>query len=158
LAVELGYLARASGPVMSLRDVDRPGVRIGVTAKRCSEAELSHALKHAQLIRTDTVEDGVKRWACARLDDYDSTKAILTGIAVPLPAAALLEGRWGFERHALGIPKGREAGLPLARAFVADAVTSGQVAAAIERVGLKGAVLPPQPARVAPKESRRPSP
>jgi len=43
--------------------------------------------------------------------------------------------------HAMVMPKGRDAGLAYARQFIEDAKSEGQVKAAIERVGMRGAVV-----------------
>ena len=59
-----------------------------------------------------------------------------------LPASRVLDGRWGLESFAIGIPKGREAALPFVSSFVGEAKASGAVARAVERAGLQGAVVP----------------
>ena len=53
----------------------------------------------------------------------------------------VLPGRYGLEGLAIGIPKGREAAMPLVTKFVADAKASGAVAQAVECAGLRGTVL-----------------
>ena len=73
------------------------------------------------------------------IDLYATNKATLYEMADKLPGARVLEGNWGIERHALGIPLGRERGLPYLRAFIADAIASGLVQAASTRAGLRGA-------------------
>jgi len=141
LIIELGYLARAAGPVATLADVDRPGVRVGVTANSSSDAVLSHDLKNARVVRAETVAIGVQMLAAGTIDVYATNKATLFEMADKLPGARVLEGTWGVERHAIGIPKGRSAGLPFVRAFVNDALLTGQVKAAVSRAGLRGAVV-----------------
>lgn len=143
LLIELGYLAREKAPVLTLADVDRPGVRVGVTAKSSSDAVLSRDLGRAQVVRADTVAIGVQMLAAGTLDLYATNKATLYEMADQLPGARMVEGTWGDERHALAIPLGRERGLPYAREFVADAVASGLVRAAVTRAGLRGATVAP---------------
>jgi len=53
----------------------------------------------------------------------------------------MIDGSWGAERHALAIPKGRDSGLPYVKSFIADAVASGLVKSAVDRAGLRGAVV-----------------
>jgi polar amino acid transport system substrate-binding protein len=47
---------------------------------------------------------------------------------------------WGLERHAIGVPKGRDAGLPFLRKFAEDVKAEGLVKAAAQRAGLRGAL------------------
>ena len=141
LVIELGYLARAGAPVRSLRDVDQAGVRVGVTAKSSSDAILSHDLKSAQVVRAESVSSGVRLMATGAIDLYATNKATLFEMAGQLSGARVLEGNWGHEQHALGIPLGRERGLPYLRAFIADATASGLVRGAVARAGLQGSAL-----------------
>ena len=141
LLIELGYLAREKAPVRALADVDRPGVRVGVTAKSSSEAELSRDLKNAKVVPVETVGIGIRMLLAGTLDLYATNKATLFEMADQLPGSRMLDGSWGDERHALAIPKGRDSALPYVRAFIADAVTSGLVKAAVYRAGLRGAVV-----------------
>jgi polar amino acid transport system substrate-binding protein len=55
----------------------------------------------------------------------------------------VLDGRWGIEHIAIAIPKGREAALEYVRRFVEDVQTSGLLAQAVERAGLRGVVKAP---------------
>jgi polar amino acid transport system substrate-binding protein len=141
LLIELGYLARQNAPVTALADVDQPGVRVGVTAKSSSETVLSHDLKNAHVIPVETVGIGIQMLSAGALDLYATNKATLFEMAEKLPGSRVLDGSWGTERHALAIPKGRDLGLPYVRSFIADAIASGLVKAAMDRAGLRGAVV-----------------
>jgi polar amino acid transport system substrate-binding protein len=59
-----------------------------------------------------------------------------------VPGSHVLEGRWGEERHAIAVPKGREAGLDFLRGFTEEIGKSGLVHDAAERAGLKGVITP----------------
>jgi polar amino acid transport system substrate-binding protein len=139
LLIDLGYLARAQVPVTSPADVDRAGLHVGVTARSSSDAILSVSLVHAQVVRADSIAEGIRMMSSGTIDLYATNKATLYEMADKLPGARVLEGNWGIERHAVGIPLGRERGLPYLRAFIADAMASGLVQAASARAGLRGA-------------------
>jgi polar amino acid transport system substrate-binding protein len=145
LAIELGFLASAKSSIAASSGVDRPGVRLGVTANSSSDATLSHDLKQAQLVRVETVASGTQMLSAGTLDVYATNKATLFEMADKLPGARILDGSWGVERHALAVPKGRDRGLAFARAFVADVVASGLVKQAADRAGLRGAAAGPPP-------------
>jgi polar amino acid transport system substrate-binding protein len=138
LAVELGYLAGPKTAVKSIADVDRPGVRVGVTAGSTSQGTLGALYKNAKVVPTATFDEGLAMLSAGTLDLYATNKANLSAMGDKLPGSKVLDGNWGVERHAMGIPKGRESGLPYAKAFVADAVKRGLVKKAAERSGLKG--------------------
>jgi polar amino acid transport system substrate-binding protein len=141
LLIELSYLASAQAPVAALADVDRPGVRVGVTAASSTDLVLSRDLRHAQLLRPETIANGVGMLNAGTIDLFASNKATLYEMSDHVPGSRVLAGGWGMERHALALPKGRDAALPYARAFVADAAASGLLRKAIARAGLRGAVV-----------------
>ena len=57
-----------------------------------------------------------------------------------MPSSSVLDGRWGLERHAIAIPKGREAAIPFLQSFTQDIRAKGLVTAAAKRAGLRGAL------------------
>jgi polar amino acid transport system substrate-binding protein len=142
LAVELGYLVPAGSPIRDAGELERPGVRIGVTKGGTSERVLADRLKTATVISEDSVARGIEAIRKAELDVYATNKAILFQMAEQLPGARVLDGNWGQERMAIAVPKGRDS----ARAFLDDFVREVQANGRLEQVeaqaGLKGAVKP----------------
>jgi polar amino acid transport system substrate-binding protein len=139
LLIDLGFLARAQVPVASPEDVDRPGLRVGVTARSSSDAILSKSLASSVVVRAESITEGIQMMSSGAIDLYATNKATLYEMADKIPGAHVLEGNWGIERHALGIPLGRDRGLPYLRAFISDVIASGTVQAAVARAGLRGA-------------------
>jgi polar amino acid transport system substrate-binding protein len=70
-----------------------------------------------------------------------SIKPILFELSSQLPGSRVLDGRPGIDPHAMAMPKGRDPGVVYARKFVEDAKSEGLVKAAIERVGMRGALV-----------------
>ena len=139
LDIELGYLAAPKSPLRELGEIDRAGIRVAVTERSSSDEILSASLRQAVVVRATTVKVGIDMLADGRADVYATNKATLFEMADALPGARVLEGNWGYERHALALPKGRSAGLPFAEAFVVAAMADGTVQSAITRAGLRGA-------------------
>jgi polar amino acid transport system substrate-binding protein len=139
LGVELGYLTLASSPIQSIADIDVIGRRVGVTRASSSEAALPKILKAATVTPVADFEAGVRALRAGELDAYATNKASLFEMAKALPNARVLAESWSLERHAVAIPQGRTEALAFVRAFTANAVSSGLVAAAMERAGLQGA-------------------
>jgi polar amino acid transport system substrate-binding protein len=139
LVIELGYLVDANSPIKSLADVDHKGRRIGVTVHSSSESTLSHELKNADVVRAPTNSEGATMLATGKIDAFATNKATLFELVEKAPGLHVLAERWGEERHAIAIPKGREQGITFIADFTKEALTSGLVKGAMDRAGLKGA-------------------
>ncbi|MFD2184536.1 transporter substrate-binding domain-containing protein [Rhodoplanes azumiensis] len=139
LDIELGYLVRENAPVTAVDAVDKPGVKIGVTKGSSSDGVLTRELKTAEVVRVETVLLAAELLKEGKIDAFATNKATLYEMGEKVPGAKVLDGRWGMERHAVAIPKGREAGLPMVRAFTAEVKANGLVAGAVQRAGLRGA-------------------
>jgi polar amino acid transport system substrate-binding protein len=142
LQIELGYLVPPGSALTDLRDIDTAGKRIGVTTGSTSDATLSKNLRNAEVVRAPTFNDTIALLSSHQIDAFATNKATLFEIAEKLPGSRVLDGRWGVERHAIAIPKGREAGLEFLRTFTSGIMSSGLVRDAIGRAGLKGVVEP----------------
>lgn len=142
LEIELGYLVPQKSAILTPADIDKPGVRIGVTRGSSSDGVLSRDLKSAEVVRATTVGAAAGMMAAGQLDAFATNKATLFEMAEKLPGARILDGHWGVERHAIAIPKGRDQGRAFVEKFTGDAKSEGLVEAAIARAGLRGAMAP----------------
>jgi polar amino acid transport system substrate-binding protein len=142
LESELGYLVPQGSPVTAVSGIDAKGIRVGVTRASSSDAAMSHDLKSAEVVRAATIADAVEMLATGGLDAFATNKATLLEMTEKLPGSKVLDGRWGVERHAIAIPKGRDQAMAFVTKFTADAKSEGLVKAAVERAGLRGAVIP----------------
>jgi polar amino acid transport system substrate-binding protein len=140
LGVELGYLVPPRSAISTLADIDRPGIRVGVTEGGSSHSTLSREFKHATVVPSPSLKIAVEMLAAGSLDAYATNKAILFEMSDQSPGSRVLDGRWGVEVFAVGIPKGRDAALPTVHAFAADAQSEGLVKRAAEKAGLRGTV------------------
>lgn len=144
LEIELGYLVPKDSPIATSPDVDRPGIRVGVQGKGNVDAILSRELKNAVLVR-GPLAAGVEMLKSGKADVFASNKANLFEMSDQLPGSRILDGRFAFERIAMAIPKGRDAGVAYARKFIEDAKSEGLLKAAVDKAGVRGAVVaPPQ--------------
>src|SRR6266513_1837136 len=53
--IEATYLVPAGSPIKTLADVDRPGIRIAVAARAAYDLWLTQNLRHAQLLRAESL-------------------------------------------------------------------------------------------------------
>lgn len=142
LEIELGYLVPKDSKIADVPDIDVKGVRVGVTQGSSSDGVLSRDLKNAEVVRLVTLKEGIDMMAAGKIDAYATNKATLFEMSDAVPGSKVLAGRWGFERHAIAIPKGRDEGLPFVRSFANEAMAQGLVKAAASRAGLRGANVP----------------
>lgn len=138
IEVEAGYLVPAGSAIATISDVDKTGVRVGVMEGSTSSATLPGLLKNASVVRVPTVDAVIQMLSARQLDAFATNKSILFEMSDSLRGSSVLDGRYGVEQLALGLPKGREAALPYVRAFVSTAVSNGLVKAAVQRSGLRG--------------------
>jgi polar amino acid transport system substrate-binding protein len=142
LQVEQGYLVPPGSALRALDEIDRARMRVGVSEGSTSEATLSRAFRNATVVRTSSLKAAVDMLASGKLEAFATNKATLFEMADQLPGSRVLDGHWGLESFAIGIPKGREAALPLVSSFVGEVKANGAVARAVERAGLRGTVVP----------------
>ena len=140
--LELGYLVLPGSPLTSMVDVDRPGMRIGVSRGSSSQVALTKLYKNAQVVPVDSLKMAAQQLTQKQLDAFATNKAVLFQLSDDLPGSRLLDGRWGLEHLAIAIPKGREAGLPYVTQFAGAVQADGQLQTAAARAGLRGTAKP----------------
>lgn len=142
LAVELGYLTPAKSSISRPEDLDRSGIRIGVTKGGTSERVLSDKFKNATVVSAESVTRAIEMIQGGELEVYATNKAILFQMAEQLPGSRVLDDNWGQEHMAIAVPKGRDGGREFLDAFVRDVQSNGRLEQVEASAGLKGAVKP----------------
>ena len=140
LSLELGYLVPAGSPIMTISDMNKSGLRVGVSKGSTSEQTLPKVLPNASVVAVPNLKQAVQMLSRLELDAFATNKAILFDMSDQMPGARVLDGRWGLERLAVAIPKGPERGIGLLRDFVAEMRSSGLLTKAAQRAGLRGVV------------------
>ena len=143
LEIEFGYLVPGGSSISTMADVDRPGIRVAVQEKSQPDIFLSRTLKNAAVVRAPSLAGTLEMLKSGSADAIFSIKPSLFEISNQLPGSRVLDGRPGIDPHAMAMPKGRDLGVAYARKFVEDAKSEGLVKAAIERAGIRGAVVAP---------------
>lgn len=139
LAIELGFLVPANSPIGKVEDIDKPGVRIGVTKGSTSERTLPAKFKSATIVPAENVKAAVAMFGRGEIDLYATNKPTLFEMSDQMPGGKILDGNWGLEHMAIAIPKGREDALPLLNRFVTDEQSSGALDTIQQQAGLRGA-------------------
>ena len=140
LSIELGYLVPATSPIATASDVDKSGMRIGVTQGSTSERTLPKLLSNATVVPAQNVKYAIQMFERRELDAYATNKPTLFEMSDQMPGARVLDSRWGEEHLAVAIPKGRESAMAYVRRFVTEAQSNGLLAKAVEQAGLGGSI------------------
>lgn len=144
LEIPATYLVPPESPIRSIDEVDREGVRIAVAGKSAYDLYLSRTIRHARLVRAEGIEGSYQLFVRDRLEALSGLKPRLVMDAERLPGARVLDGEFTAVQQAIGTPRARAAGADYLRAFAETAKSSGLVAAAIDRHGVRGVrVAPP---------------
>jgi polar amino acid transport system substrate-binding protein len=148
LEIEASYLVPAGSTIRTIEEVDRPGVRIAVANKAAYDLYLSRTLKHAELVRAEGIDGSYDLFVAQQLDVLSGLKPRLLMDVERLPGARILDGRFTAVQQGIGTPKARAVAAAYLREFVEEAKSSGLVARAIARHGVRGVnVAPAAPAR-----------
>jgi polar amino acid transport system substrate-binding protein len=142
--IEATYLVPAGSPLTTIAAVDRPGVRIAVTARSAYDLWLARNIAHAELLRSDSLDGAVERFVNEKLDALAGLRPRLLSDVTKLPGARILDGQFTAVQQAVGTPRKNTAGAAFLRDFVEEAKASGLVARLIERHHVNGlSVAPP---------------
>jgi len=118
IEIEGTYLVPAGSPLRAITEVDRIGVRIGVSAKSAYDLFLTRSIQHAQLVRAPNPDAAFQLIVAGNVDVVAGVRQHLVANAGKLPGARVLDGRFMAIEQALGIPKGREEGANYLREFI----------------------------------------
>ena len=144
LQIEATYLVPAGSSLRAVTDVDAAGVRVAAPARANYELHLSRSLQRARLVRAQTADAAFALLASGEVEALAGLRQALVGLSANLPGSHLLDGKFMAVPQAIGMPRGREAGLAYLRDFVEEAKDSGLVARAIERTGAQGVSVAPK--------------
>jgi polar amino acid transport system substrate-binding protein len=136
--LELGVLVPSGSAIQSANDLDRAGLRLGVSQGSSTQAVLGQRLKLTQILPQASL--GVARQALARgeLDAFATNKGILFELADQLPQYRVLPDAWGHEQLAIAIPQGRDQAMPWLQAWAQAQVQNRQIGTLARRAGLRG--------------------
>ena len=86
--IEATYLVPAGSPLQTIAEVDRPGVRIAVTARSAYDLWLERNIKHAELVRSDSLASATEKFVRDKLDALAGLRPGLLGDIQKLPGRA----------------------------------------------------------------------
>lgn len=141
------YIVRNDFSARSVGDLDRAGLRIGVSEKDAADLFLTRNLKAATLRRvaSSDLDSGIALLKAGEIDAYGANRTRLLAVLEKQPELRLLPDNFYSVEQAIIVAKDQPKRRALVEAFVVQAKSSGLVAAAIEKASLKGVdVAPPK--------------
>ena len=136
--IQATFLLPAGSALSSVEDIDKRGVRIAVKRRAAYELWLSENFKHAELIRTETMDDSFHAFKDQSLDALAGLRPRLLEDLKKLPGSTLVEKSFTAVQQSIGCLPGRAESEVFLRAFVADSIASGLVESLIEKHGVTG--------------------
>jgi len=136
--LELGILVPTNSSIKNFGDVDKQGVRLGVSQGGSSQSVLGQRLKQTMIVPVPSLEVAASKLQNNELDAFATNKGILFELNEKLSGFQVLQDRWGLENLAIAIPKGREDALPFLNVFAQKVRESGQLDLMAKRAGLRG--------------------
>lgn len=143
VVIEGIYVVRKDSPIRSNAEVDRAGVRISAALGAVYELYLSRELKQAKIVHTATSQDVVDMFLAQNLEVAAGIRQFMESEVTRVPGLRQLDGRFMVINQAMGVPRGREAGVAYLRGFIEEMKASGHIADALRRHGIEGAMVAP---------------
>ncbi|MGE0714484.1 MAG: transporter substrate-binding domain-containing protein [Alphaproteobacteria bacterium] len=141
--IEATYLVPAGSPIRTLDEVDRPGIRIAVTARAAYDLWLERNIRRATLVRSESLDAAVKQFTDEKLEVLAGLRPRLLTDIESMPGARILDGKFMAVQQAIGTHRPNAAAAKFLAAFVEEAKATGLVAALIARHGIRGLSVAP---------------
>jgi len=141
--IEATYLVPAGSALRTIAEVDRPGIRIAVSARSAYDLWLMRNIRQAQLVHADGIDAAFNLFVNDKLEALASLRPRLLTDVVKLPGARILDGQFTAVQQAVGTARTNAAGAAFLRGFVEEAKASGVVASLIARHHVAGLSVAP---------------
>ncbi|MDP9095949.1 MAG: transporter substrate-binding domain-containing protein [Pseudomonadota bacterium] len=142
--IQSTYLVPPGSSLQSVDEVDRPGLRIAVAARTAYGLWLDRNIRHAELVRSDSLDASFEQFQRDGLDVLAGLYPRLIADLARMPGARILPGQFAAVQQAVGTPRRNAQAAAFLRDFVAEAISSGLVADLIAKHGVQGlSVAPP---------------
>jgi polar amino acid transport system substrate-binding protein len=136
--IEATYLVPSGSPVRSIDEIDRPGVRVAVSARSAYDLHLARTLRHARLVRGEGLAGALDVFTSQGVDALAGLRPALLENARALPGSSVLDGRFTTVRQAIGVRPEHGAAADFLARFVRELRADGTVQGFIDRHGVTG--------------------
>ncbi len=136
--IEATYLVPAGSPLKRVEDVDAPGNRIAVMGRAAYGLWLENNLKHAELVRGDTMDAALEMFQAQGLEALAALRPRLNTDREAMPGARILDGKFSAVQQGVGTPIANAEAAVWLQEFVDEAKASGLIADLIAKHHVQG--------------------
>jgi polar amino acid transport system substrate-binding protein len=137
------YLVTATSNIHSVKDANKPGVRIcGVKGTATFRANAAASPSATQL-ELSGPDEQLAAMLAGKCDAMALSRESLTGIAPKIPGSRILDDAFLSSSTAVAVPKNKPAALAYVGAFIEEAKASGLVRKSFDAVGMTTSQLAP---------------
>lgn len=137
------YLVPAGSSKRSVADMDRPGIRISVPRGDASDLRLTQILKHAELLRLDSIAAAIEMVQGGKVDAYAAPRAVLLALSDKAPGSRVLDDGFATIAWVAMVPKGKGGRIAYMSDFIEEAKATGLVKQTIDQANLRGVQVAP---------------
>jgi polar amino acid transport system substrate-binding protein len=141
------YLVPASSSKRLVADMDQPGTRIAVPRGDASDLRLTQILKHAELVRVDSLAAAVEMVHGEKVDAYAGPRSALLALSNKAPGSRVLDDGFANISFVVMVPKDKGGRITYVSDFIEEAKATGLVKQTIDDANLRGLQVAP-PGRV----------
>ncbi|MBV9555727.1 MAG: transporter substrate-binding domain-containing protein [Pseudolabrys sp.] len=137
------YLVGAGSKVQSVPDANTPGLRIGGIGGTATFRASNATATKAAHVTFESADQAVAALKNGDVDMIAFSRESLTGLQAKVPGSRVLSDAFMNSTTSIALPKGRDAALASANAFIEEAKASGLVRKAFDEMGLKTSQVAP---------------
>ena len=137
------YLVPAGSTIVSIDEVNRPGLRIVAISNTTTARSARRTAPNAAIEEVPSVDRMTEMARTGQGDAFALSHDSFAGLLPKLPGARVLPGHFQRTGIAIAVPKGRPAALKLATELIENAKRSGLVRRALDAAGFPDAEVAP---------------
>jgi polar amino acid transport system substrate-binding protein len=141
------YLVPAGSSKRLVADMDQPGTRIAVPRGDASDLRLTQILKHAELVRVNSIGVAVEMVHGGKVDAYAGPRSALLALSNKAPGSRVLDDGFANISFVAMVPKDKGGRLAYVSDFIEETKATGLVKQTIDNANLRGLQVAP-PGRV----------
>ena len=144
---ESTYMVPKGSEIVSLADVDRPGVRIYGVENTATIRSCRSSLKHTTAKGLPALKEVLDKFRAGEADAIALGRESLFSIQPEFPGARVLDGNFLAAGTALAVPKGRKQSLDVFTAILEDVKADGTVRKIFDKHGMTNSTVAPTGSR-----------
>ena len=136
--IQATYMLPPGSTIKTLDQVDQAGHRIAVKERAAYDLYLSATIKHATLVRVESIDDSFKIFEQEQLEVLAGLRPALLTQQIQMPGARILDQSFTAVQQSIGCKPGKPAAAEYLKTFVRRSITNGLIDSLIEKHGVKG--------------------